>query len=244
MAFDVSLVLMLFGFASVAAFIQRVSGFGFGICIMTVLPFIIPSYGEATTLSGTLAMTQSMFVAYKMREFIVWRRVLPMLAIFLVVSYICIGFISKTDTDVLVKVLGVTLILLSIYFLFFSNRIHIKQSIPMQLFMGSISGVLGGFFGMQGPPAVLYYVESEPTKNHYAAQTQVYFVCGNLFMTLVRAHNGFLTMDVCKSWVIAIFGVIVGTAIGTYIFNKISADILKKIIYGYIAICGLIFLFK
>ena len=114
----------------------------------------------------------------------------------------------------------------------------------MQLLMGSISGVMGGFFGMQGPPAVLYYVESEPDKNHYAAQTQVYFVIGNIFMTFFRAQNGFLTQDVAKSWTIAIFGVIVGTYIGSIVFNRISTNILKKIIYGYIAVCGVIFLLK
>ena len=32
-----------------AAFVQRTTGFGFGIFIMTVLPWLMPSYGEATT---------------------------------------------------------------------------------------------------------------------------------------------------------------------------------------------------
>ena len=39
-----------------AAIVQRVSGFGFGIFIMTVLPYLMPTYGEALTLSGTLAI--------------------------------------------------------------------------------------------------------------------------------------------------------------------------------------------
>ena len=42
-----------------ASFVQRTTGFGFGIFIMTMLPFLMPSYGEATTLSGLLAMTTS-----------------------------------------------------------------------------------------------------------------------------------------------------------------------------------------
>lgn len=244
MEFSLNIILFLFFFATIAAFIQRVSGFGFGICIMTVLPFLLPSYGEATTLSGMLALTQSFYVACCMREYIVWKRILPMLFIFLVISYLCIGVVASTDTHTLTLILGITLILLSIYFLFFSTKIHIRQSLPMQLFMGSISGVMGGFFGMQGPPAVLYYVESEPDKNHYAAQTQVYFVIGNIFMTFFRAQNGFLTLNVAKSWSIAIFGVIVGTYIGSIVFNRISTNILKKIIYGYIAVCGVIFLLK
>lgn len=45
-----------------ASFVQRATGFGFGIFIMTLLPFLMPSYGEATALSGLLALTQTYFV--------------------------------------------------------------------------------------------------------------------------------------------------------------------------------------
>ena len=49
----------IFLLSILASFIQRTTGFGFGIFIMTVLPLLMPSYGEATTLSGLLAMTTS-----------------------------------------------------------------------------------------------------------------------------------------------------------------------------------------
>lgn len=48
--------ILIFVMAFGAAFVQRVTGFGFGIFIMTVLPYLLPSYGEATTLSGMLSM--------------------------------------------------------------------------------------------------------------------------------------------------------------------------------------------
>ena len=51
--------------AMMAAFVQRVSGFGFGIFIMTVLPYLMPSYGEATALSGMLALVTSAIIVYK-----------------------------------------------------------------------------------------------------------------------------------------------------------------------------------
>lgn len=52
-----------------ASFVQRTTGFGFGIFIMTLLPFLMPSYGEATTLSGLLALTTSMLICIRMRKF-------------------------------------------------------------------------------------------------------------------------------------------------------------------------------
>ena len=62
-----SIVLSIFLLSIGASFIQRTTGFGFGIFIMTMLPFLMPSYGEATTLSGLLAITgYHDFCSYRM----------------------------------------------------------------------------------------------------------------------------------------------------------------------------------
>ena len=244
MDFTPQIIVLLFTSATIAAFIQRVSGFGFGIFIMTLLPLIMPSYGESTTLSGLLALTQSLFVAYQMRKHVIWSHIIPMLIAFLIVSAICIGYVAKFDSILFMHILGYTLIILSLYFFFLSSKIHIKQSIPMQVGIGCISGAMGGFFGMQGPPSVLYYVQSEKSKEAYAAQTQVYFVIGNIFMSFIRAQNGFMTTAVAKSWLFAIFGVIVGTYTGTKVFNRIPTEKLRKVVYIYMAISGVIMLLK
>ena len=53
--------------------IQRTTGFGFGIFVMTLLPFLMPSFGEATTLSGLLALSTSFVTCLKMRGLIIWK---------------------------------------------------------------------------------------------------------------------------------------------------------------------------
>ena len=58
-----SMAISLFLLSIGASFVQRTTGFGFGIFIMTMLPAIMPSYGEATTLSGILALTTSSIIA-------------------------------------------------------------------------------------------------------------------------------------------------------------------------------------
>ena len=47
-----------------ASFVQRTVGFGFGIFIMTALPWLMPSYGQVTALSGLLAMTTSAVIVF------------------------------------------------------------------------------------------------------------------------------------------------------------------------------------
>ena len=47
-------IILIAVFAALSSFVQRVTGFGFGIVMMVMLPYIMPSYGEATALEALL----------------------------------------------------------------------------------------------------------------------------------------------------------------------------------------------
>lgn len=225
-----------------ASFVQRTTGFGFGIFIMTSLPLLMPSYGEATALSGLLALTTSATIAFKMREHICWRRLIPILTTFIIVSAAAICLLARIHDNTLRRVLGIVLILTGIWFAFFKDRIRIGTSIPWQAGAGFLSGIMGGFFGMQGPPAVLYFISSEPSKEEYMAMTQTYFLIGNAMMTIVRGANGFVTAHVGKCWVFGLAGVAAGTLLGSWAFRKIPGKVFPYIVYSYICISGVIIL--
>ena len=239
-----SMIIEIFLLSIGASFVQRTTGFGFGIFIMTMLPAIMSSHGEATTLSGILAMTTSLIIVIQKYRFIVWRRLLPILLTFIVVSIGAIFVLKRMEYSILNILLGITLVVVSIYFSFFSKRIKVKTTLPVQITAGTLSGLMGGFFGMQGPPAVLYFVNSEKDKEHYLAVTQTYFLVGNIMMTIARAYNGFFTTAVSMGYIYGITGVVIGNLIGAWVFRHITGSILKYIIYAYIGISGLTFLFE
>ena len=239
-----SMIIEIFLLSIGASFVQRTTGFGFGIFIMTMLPAIMSSHGEATTLSGILAMTTSLIIVIQKYKFIVWRRLLPILLTFIVVSIGAIFVLKRMEYSILNMLLGITLVVVSIYFSFFSKRIKVKTTLPVQITAGTLSGLMGGFFGMQGPPAVLYFVNSEKDKEHYLAVTQTYFLVGNIMMTIARAYNGFFTTTVSMGYIYGITGVVIGNLIGAWVFRHITGSLLKYIIYAYIGISGLTFLFE
>lgn len=227
-----------------AAFVQRVSGFGFGIFIMTALPYLMPSYGEATTLSGLLASLTSFIIVSRHYKYLHWRKLSVILTTFLIVSFFAIQFVAKAGDGVLKVCLGIILILASIWFLFLAGKVRLRPTLPAQLGLGGISGVMGGLFGMQGPPAVLYFVETTTTKEEYLVTAQMYFLVGNMCMTAYRAYYGLLTPTVVHSWLLGIAGVIIGTYLGAMAFRHLSLPLLRKIIYVYMAISGVICLFS
>ena len=212
-----------------ASFIQRTTGFGFGIFIMTMLPFLMPTYGEATTLSGLLAITTSAAIVWRLRNYVTWQRLWPILLTFIIVSTIAIFALTRIEDHILRRILGVALILISIYFMLFSTRIKLPTTKKVQVGAGALSGLMGGFFGMQGP-------------EQYMAMAQTYFLIGNLMMTGVRSYNGFFTTTVAVDYLYGLGGVIIGTILGAYVFKHIPSRIFRYIVYAYICISGVIIL--
>ena len=101
---------------------------------------------------------------------------------------------------------------------------------------------MGGFFGMHGPPAVLYFISSEPDKEHYMGMIQTYFVITNAMMTIVRASNGFVTAAVGKSYLFCLGAIAIGSMIGSWAFDRIPGKKFPYIVYGYIGVSGIIIL--
>ena len=235
-------IMEIFLLALGASFVQRTTGFGFGIFIMTSLPFLMPSYGEATALSGLLALTTSCFAAWKYRRMVTWKRLIPILSIFLVISSAAICMLARIQDNMLRKILGIVLICVSIYFAFFSKKIRFGTTLPYQLGAGTISGLMGGFFGMHGPPAVLYFISSEPDKEHYMGMIQTYAVVTNITMLAVRAFNGYVTPAVGSSYIYSLIGLAIGVIAGNWAFKHIPNRLFTYIVYAYIGVSGLIIL--
>ena len=206
-----------------------------------MLPHLMPSYGEATTLSGMLSAAQSLYVIFSFYRYIKWRKLLPILAAFLIVSFFAVQYVSAATDTHLKHLLGVVLIIASVYFLIISERIKLNPTLPVQISMGALSGEMGGLFGMHGPPAVIYFLASEQDdKNRYMAICQAYFLLTNIIMTFFRAQNDFLTHFVWESMLYACIGVVLGSMLGKWVFDKIPVETLRKIIYAYMIFSGVL----
>ena len=230
--------------AAGASFIQRTIGFGFGIFIMTALPFLMPSYAEAVTLSGLLSLTSATVVMIQYLKFVTWKRLLPMIAAFSAFSTAAILLLDRIEGTAMRMILGCVLIFLSFYFSFFKERLqkHIRPTASWLLGTGSVSGVMGGLFGMHGPPVVLYLVVSEPSKNHYMGMIQTYAVITNIVMLAVRAYNGYVTPTVGTTYLYGLVGLAAGVIAGNWAFKRIPNRLFTYIVYAYIGISGAIIL--
>ena len=238
-------ILYIILLAAGASFVQRTIGFGFGIFIMTALPFLMPSYGEAVTLSGLLSLTSAAVVMFRYLKYVTWKRFLPIVASFVIFSTLAISLLDKIEGQAMRIILGIVLIVISLYFSFFKEKLQkiIRPTSGWQLGAGAASGVMGGLFGMHGPPVVLYLVASEPDKDHYMGMIQTYAFVTNVTMLAVRAWNGYVTHTVGTTYLYGLAGLAIGVLAGNWAYSRIPNRIFTYVVYAYIAFSGLIILF-
>ena len=225
----------------IASFIQRVSGFGFGIFVMMFFPFFLPSYGESVMLSGLLAGSTALMIAVRNWKYIRWRLMGWVVFFNVLFSFLATEYMRSMSNNALKQCLGVALILIALYFFFGEGRMgRIFQSKPAQVTIGSISGIMGGMFAMPGPPIVLYCISTLEDKREYVTTLQAFSVVLNVFYTLFRTKAGFYSDDTWLCWVVGIGGAIIGSSLGARCFDIISNRTLKLIVYGMMIISGLV----
>ena len=98
---------------AMSALIQSVSGFGFAIFMMSVIPNFMP-YTTSTVVSGLLSLGTNVANVTRYRKSINWKLILVPAASYFIVSYLVINFAAGKSDAMLKKLLGVVLIILSI----------------------------------------------------------------------------------------------------------------------------------
>jgi len=237
-------LLFIFFLTIVASFIQRVSGFGFGIFVMMFFPFFLPSYGESITLSGLLAGTTALLIAMRNFKHIRWSLMWIIVLFNVVVSYIAIEYMASVSNEVLKRCLGVLLVIIALYFMLCDGKIKmVIRSRLSQSVVGALSGWMGGMFAMPGPPVVLYCINAIGDKREYIATLQAFSVVFNIFYTIFRANVGFFGEDTLFYWAVGLMGLVIGAWLGSRCFECISSSLLKKIVYVMMIISGCVAIF-
>ncbi|MBE6727457.1 MAG: sulfite exporter TauE/SafE family protein [Ruminococcaceae bacterium] len=223
-----------------AGFVQRVSGFGLCIFSMLFLPLFLPSHTTAVAISGLFSCSISAYNAIRYRKHIPFKTVAPQIISSLMVIPFAVYFSVWVPQTVFKILLGIVLIILSIYFLFFNGKQQIKATVRNGIFSGALGGALGGLFSTGGPPVVLYITHAVKDNIAYFAALQFYFAVTDIYATAMRAFNGVITKNILFYAAIGFGGCLIGDFIGKFVFDKLNAKTLKYVIYIGMIISGII----
>ncbi|MBO5868050.1 MAG: sulfite exporter TauE/SafE family protein [Oscillospiraceae bacterium] len=238
------LIIMLILVSAGAAFVARVSGFGSGIFAMLFLPYLFGDTITAAAVSGLWSAVTAIANAIKYRKSVQFKLIWPIIIPAMILLTLSLQLSMNVPTGAMMVVLGIVLILLSLYFLFFSHRIQLKASIPVSITVGSVGGILSGLFSTGGPPIVLYLSSILNDKILYFATIQCYFAITDIYGIINRVLSGIITWKVLLFAAIGWIGSYIGNQLGTLVFDRLDGAKIKKIIYIGMIISGILMILK
>ncbi len=93
---------------------------------------------------------------------------------------------------------------------------------------------------MSGPPAVIYFLQSEKDSEDYLATISAYFVITGAVSIGTKAAAGFVTVNVLWGILIGLLGMAIGSFVGKFARKGINPIMLKRAVYAVMAISGVI----
>ena len=228
--------------AFIGSMIQSCSGFGYAILCMTfwtrLMPFVSASIIEAVT-----AFFMVVYLAVRLWRHIDFKLLLPPLLLSTLFSFLGVHTLMSLSDAVLQKILGVALLALACYFIFFSSRVHLRPTAVNGMIAGMISGFSGGLFNIGGPPIVAYFLSITDDKNKYNATLQAYFTLTTASIFFIHLARGNVTAQMLPTTAAALVGTALGTAVGFAIFKRLPMKSIKTFIHGFMVIAGCYLLF-
>lgn len=235
-------LLIMVGFG--AGFVQRVSGFGLGIFSMLFLPHFMSTHTAAATISCLFSCGTSTYNAVKYRRNIPFKVILPLIIAAMITIPVAVYFSVMVSGEIFEIILGIVLIILSIYFLLFDSKVSVKPNLKNSLLAGSIGGVLNGLFSTGGPPIVLYLTHALSDNMLYFAGIQFYFAVTNIYATAMRVASGVVNIPLVLYALIGFAGCMAGDFLGKKVFNRLDSKKLKTVIYIGMILSGILMIFN
>ena len=222
------------------------SAFGFGESLVAV-PLL------ALWLPLNIAVPLSVLVSVSIAGVVVvqdWKKIhfksAGGLIVFTLIG-IPIGLLLLTHTDERsVKIaLGLIIVAFSIYLLIGKQLSELKTDSMAWLFgCGLFAGILGGAYGLNGPPLVIYGAKRRWSAQHFRATIQGYFLIASMVGMIGYWFAGLLVPIVFRYFLLSIPAMLPAVFIGRAINHRLSGVSFFKYVYAALLAIGLFLLVK
>lgn len=152
-----------------------------------------------------------------------------------------LGLLILTDAhqQAVRAALGLLILLFALYSLLGRNPFRLEQEHrPLLLLTGFIAGVLGGAYGMNGPPLVIYGAMRRWSPQHFRATLQAYFLPASVLATIGFWKAGLLTSAVTHDYLFSLPAALPAILIGRAVNRRLTPGVYLKYVYVGLALIG------
>ncbi|CAM3883919.1 sulfite exporter TauE/SafE family protein [Alkalicoccus chagannorensis] len=227
MVIEISIVFFIL---LIGAFIQGVSGFGFGLFAMSFLPLLF-TVKESTLLVMSLSLFVAASIFFQMRGHIQWRLLIVLFSAAFVGRIGAFFVLSNYgELDIMRDFLGIFLLLVVLYLFFGAGKAAgIRSRSPwIPIIFGFLGGFIGGIFAVGGPFFVFYLMLLfADDKYAYSANLQLTFLFTNGMTVLLHGASGDFDPDFLWFFLVGIGTVFLGTRLGVACFRHLSPKAIR-----------------
>jgi uncharacterized membrane protein YfcA len=243
MVFD-TLTINILTVIFIATIFRSAFGFGESLIAVPLLAFWIP-LDVAVPLSVLLSITIAGIVVIQDWNKIHLKSAGGLIGFTLIGIPIGLLLLVKTDERIVKAALGVVISLFSVYFLTGKQLKELKRDSISWLFgCGLFSGILGGAYGLNGPPLVVYGAKRRWSAQHFRATTQGYFLVASAVGMIGYWLTGLLVTAVFHYYLLSLPVMIPAVFIGRLINNRLNGESFFKYVYFVLLGIGLFLLVK
>ena len=208
---------------------RAIFGFGDALIAMPLLVLLIP-VTTATPLIAIISLIIAVSIIYKDWKLINLGKVKYLIIYTILGIPLGLLYLDKANESMVKIVLGIMLILFSLFQLFSKGVFKLKTEKLSWLF-GFISGVLGGAYNTNGPPIIIYGSLRDWEPKEFRAILQSVFIPTNMFIVAGHGIAGFWSSEVFELLLYCSPIILFSVLIGNKIHSKIPQKNFDSIVY-------------
>lgn len=222
------------------------SAFGFGESLVAVplLALWIP-LNVAVPLSVLMSVTIAGVVVVQDWSKIHFRSAGGLILCTLIGIPLGLLLLVNVDERIVKATLGVIIIVFSIYLLLGKQLKELKTDSLGWLFgCGLLAGILGGAYGLNGPPLVIYGAKRRWSAQHFRATLQGYFLIASIVGMIGYWFTGLLVPIVIHYYLLSLPVMLPAVFIGRVINHRLHGESFFKYVYFVLLAIGAFLLVK
>lgn len=226
----------------VASVVRSAFGFGEALIAVPLLALMLP-VSVAAPLAVLLSITIAAVVVVQD-----WRKIhLRSTGWLLLPTFagipLGLWLLRSAHPNIVKAVLALVIILFSGYLLLGRQPLRLENdSHPWLLACGLLAGVLGGAYGMNGPPLVIYGSMRRWSPQHFRATLQGYFLPASAVAMAGYGASGLWTRQVTHLYLVSLVTAVPAIFLGREINHRLRGDWFLRYVHAGLVVVGMVLL--
>ncbi|XXJ19772.1 sulfite exporter TauE/SafE family protein [Desulfovibrio caledoniensis] len=225
-----------------AAFLQGLTGFGFGLIALPLLGFFL-DIKTSVPLMILLAVIISIYLSLRLRKSIDLKNAFTLLAASLAGIPLGVYALKQIPTRGLSLCVGVIMVVFTSY-QFLARPEPRSFGKRLTVLAGFCSGVLGGSLGVGGPPVIVYTALQPWTKDRAKATLACFFALSGVAVIATQAVSGMITDEVLHLYGLSLPALLAGIFLGTKAYDRLSDNGYRQLAMALVFLLGCMMLYR